>query len=131
MGLIDLPLLGRRFTWFKPKGSAASHLDRFLVSDGWWEKWGEASQWALPRDVSDHSPIVLRYSSQLWGPKPFRFNNFWIEHCGLSVVIKQSWQQQVNQTWMTLMLKEKPKLLKVNLKVWNKEVFGNISQRIV
>jgi hypothetical protein len=68
MGLIDLPLLGRRFTWFKPNGNAASRLDRFLVSDGWWERWAVASQWALPRDVSDHCPIVLRYSSQLWGP---------------------------------------------------------------
>ncbi|MCH91714.1 RNA-directed DNA polymerase (Reverse transcriptase), partial [Trifolium medium] len=71
MGLIDLPLLGRRFTWFKPNGSAASCLVRFL-----------------------------------------------------------SWQQQVNQTWMAFMLKEKLKVLKANLKVWNKEVFRNIDRRI-
>jgi hypothetical protein len=120
MGLIDLPLLGRRFTWFKPNGNAASRLDRFLVSDGWWERWGVTSEWALPIDVSYLCPIVLRYSSQLWGPKPFRFNNFWIEHRGLSVVIEQSWQQQVNQTWMAPMLTEKFTILKADLKVWNK-----------
>ncbi|MCI53796.1 hypothetical protein A2U01_0075043, partial [Trifolium medium] len=30
---------------------------------------------------------------------------------------------------MALMLKEKLKFLKANLKVWNKEVFGNIDRR--
>lgn len=35
----------------------------------------------------DHCPIILKYSSQLWGPKSFRFNNFWIEHRGLSLFI--------------------------------------------
>jgi hypothetical protein len=76
MGLIDLPLLGRLFTSCQPNGDAMSRLDRFLLSAGWCDLWGEATQWALPRDVSDHSPVVLRYSSQVWGPKPFRFNNF-------------------------------------------------------
>ncbi|MCI18564.1 reverse transcriptase [Trifolium medium] len=65
MGLLDLPLLGRRFTWFQPNGGAMNQLDRFLVSDGWWDFWGEPSQWALARDVSDHYPIIMRYSSQL------------------------------------------------------------------
>ncbi|MCI35740.1 hypothetical protein A2U01_0056961, partial [Trifolium medium] len=46
MGLLDLPLLGRRYTWFQPNGGAMSRLDRFLISDGWWDLWGEPSQWA-------------------------------------------------------------------------------------
>lgn len=28
MGLIDLPLLGRKYTWYKSDGSAMSRLDR-------------------------------------------------------------------------------------------------------
>jgi hypothetical protein len=76
MGLLDFPLLGRLFTWSQPNGGATSRLDHFLLSDGWWDLCGEAAQWALPRDVSDHSPIVLRYSYQLWGPKSFRCITF-------------------------------------------------------
>jgi hypothetical protein len=29
--LVDLPLHGRKFTWFKGDGHAMSHLDRFLL----------------------------------------------------------------------------------------------------
>ncbi|MCH88892.1 RNA-directed DNA polymerase (Reverse transcriptase), partial [Trifolium medium] len=71
--------------------------------------WGEPSQWALARDVSDHCPIILRYSSQLWGPKPFKFNNFWLDHQGF---------------------KEKLKRLRGDLKTWNHEAFGNLDHNI-
>jgi hypothetical protein len=30
--------------------------------------------------VVDHCPLVLRYSSDDWGPKPFRFNNFLLQN---------------------------------------------------
>jgi exonuclease III len=95
MNLIDLPLLWRRFTWVQPYSGAASRLDRFLVSNGWLDAWGNVSQWALPRDVSDHCPIVLRYLAQLWGPKPFRFNNFWLDHKTLSSVVQHNWRQEL------------------------------------
>lgn len=41
--LIDLPLLGKRFTWFRPYGSVMSRLDRILISEGWWDLWGDVS----------------------------------------------------------------------------------------
>jgi exonuclease III len=59
----DLMLKGRKFTWIQPNGECFSRLDRMLVSNNWKEVWGEACLWALPRDVSDHCPILLRYSS--------------------------------------------------------------------
>lgn len=37
--LIDLPLWGRRFTWFKGDGKSMSRLDRFLVSEEWSLTW--------------------------------------------------------------------------------------------
>jgi hypothetical protein len=30
--LVDVPLLGRQFTWFHPNGSSMSRLDRVLLS---------------------------------------------------------------------------------------------------
>jgi hypothetical protein len=64
MGLFDSPLLVKYFTWSQPNGGAMSRLDRFLLSDGWGDLWGVPTQWALSRDVSDHCPVVLRYSDQ-------------------------------------------------------------------
>lgn len=60
LNLIDLPMLGKRFTWFKPDGTAMSRLDRFLLSDGWLLLWKPVAQWVGKRDESDHCPIMLR-----------------------------------------------------------------------
>ncbi|XP_020237260.1 uncharacterized protein LOC109816599 [Cajanus cajan] len=35
MELIDVPLVGKRFTWFRSDGSMMSRLDRVLVSESW------------------------------------------------------------------------------------------------
>lgn len=37
--LLDLPLFGRKFTWFKGDGRSMSRLDRFLISEEWGLKW--------------------------------------------------------------------------------------------
>jgi exonuclease III len=58
--LVDLPLLGRRFTWYHPNGRSMSRIDRFLVSEDWLNDWGVCSLWVLPRDISDHCPLILK-----------------------------------------------------------------------
>ncbi|MCH98898.1 hypothetical protein A2U01_0019907, partial [Trifolium medium] len=59
LGLSDLPLFGRKFTWVQPNGGCMSRLDRIMVSFNWLEEWGDTNLWALSRDVSDHCPIIL------------------------------------------------------------------------
>ncbi|PNX54952.1 cysteine-rich receptor-like protein kinase, partial [Trifolium pratense] len=41
--LIDLPLFGRRFTWYQASGGAMSRIDRVLISDEWAIGWGNDS----------------------------------------------------------------------------------------
>jgi len=50
--LVDTPLLGIRFTWYKPNSHCKSRLDRFLVS----------KELCLPH--------VLKNRVVDWGPKP-------------------------------------------------------------
>ena len=73
--LIDVPLIGNKFTWFSPDGKAMSKLDRFLFSEGILNTWGIDNQKVLQRDISDHYPIVLSANNINWGPKPFKVNN--------------------------------------------------------
>ncbi|GAU48539.1 hypothetical protein TSUD_282910 [Trifolium subterraneum] len=130
MGLVDLPLLGRRYTWFHPSGRAISRIDRVLVSLKWLQCWGQSSLWILPRDVSDHCPLLLKRNGYDWGPKPFRFNNAWLEHKDFNKLVEEVWRGINEVGWMGFILKEKLKGLKVLLKAWHKVEFGGGEKRI-
>ncbi|GAU10910.1 hypothetical protein TSUD_427020, partial [Trifolium subterraneum] len=44
--------------------------------------------------------------------------------------VMRSWSRPTSQNWMAFKLKEKLRVLKVDLKVWNNEVFDIIGHRI-
>jgi hypothetical protein len=88
--LVDMSLVWRSFSWFHPNGVAMSRLDRVLLSNGWFNKWPNPFVRVLARDVSDHCPLVVRYNSSDWGPKAFRFNNFWLHHKSFKDLVVQT-----------------------------------------
>jgi exonuclease III len=128
--VVDLPIVGRLFTWCHASGCAMSRIDRILISDEWAHRWGNVSLWSLPRDVSDHCPLILKYSHDDWGPKPFRFNNFWLENKKFIEIVESFWTSHRVEGWMGFALKEKLKLLKPILKDWHKKEFGGLEARI-
>lgn len=73
--LIDLPLHGRKFTWYRPNARYKSRIDRILVNNEWLSMWPYTYQKGLPRSISDHFPLILETTFVNWGPKPFRFIN--------------------------------------------------------
>ncbi|KAL8502134.1 hypothetical protein ACS0TY_021304 [Phlomoides rotata] len=58
-GLIDLPLHGRSYTWYRSDGSCKSRLDRFLINNEWISKWPSSHQVGLKRSLSNHCHILL------------------------------------------------------------------------
>ena len=75
---IDLKMGGQRFTFFKTQGAKLSKLDRILVCNHFSTTFPLASCEALDRDLSDHSPIVLRTRGDDFGPPPFKLYNSWM-----------------------------------------------------
>nr|KYP74909.1 Transposon TX1 uncharacterized [Cajanus cajan] len=130
MELIDIPLVGKRFTWFKSDDSMMSRLDRVLVSESWSAQWGVGYVEVIPRDVSDHCPLILNHKVLNWGPKPFRFNNYWLSHSGIEGVVGSAWEKQVQGTWVAQRLRGKLLNVKNALKKWNVNVFGNVDTKI-
>ena len=58
--LVDLPLEGALFTWFRASGSVCmSRIDRTLASVDWVDHFGNMSQRVLPRVVFDHCPLLV------------------------------------------------------------------------
>ncbi|GAU34402.1 hypothetical protein TSUD_217420 [Trifolium subterraneum] len=73
---------------------------------------------------SDHYPIWLECNNRNWGPKPFKFNNCWLEHPDFIPFVKASWESMDIHGRKVFILKEKLKRLKESLRKWNHEVFG-------
>lgn len=111
--LIDLPLHGRKYTWYRPNGRCKSRLDRFLVNNTWLANWPNSFQKGLPRSVSDHCPLSLEVTCIDWGPKPFMFINAWMEHPDFKECVLNSWRNADLHGWGGYVVKEKLKKLKV------------------
>ncbi|GKV35275.1 hypothetical protein SLEP1_g43574 [Rubroshorea leprosula] len=128
--LIDIPLVGRKYTWYHSSGKLMSRIDRFLMSEEWLNKWGEATQWGLTRTVSDHCPILLRHQKVNWGPKPFRFFDVWLEQEGCREVIREAWRRKRIHGWAGFRIKEKLKNTKEAVKKWSRNFALEIERRI-
>lgn len=118
-------MVGRKFTWFRPNGSAKSKLDRFLISHEWIAKWPDTTQFTLERNFSDHCPILLRSKIIYWGPKPFKVLDCWMKDSSFKRTVHECWTSSLLGGWGGFVLKEKLKRLKRRLKIWNKEQFGD------
>ncbi|GKV29990.1 hypothetical protein SLEP1_g38860 [Rubroshorea leprosula] len=129
-GLVDLPLTRRKFTWYRSDGSAKSRLDRFLLSDGMINFWGDCCQIGLNRTTSDHCPVMLKKVNSNWGPKPFRTLNCWDQHPEFVKMVEENWNSAGVEGWKGYVCKEKLKRLRNKLKKWNSEVFGSFEKQI-
>ncbi|XP_028059521.1 uncharacterized protein LOC114263216 [Camellia sinensis] len=128
--LMDLPMLGRKFTWCNSVDSDRwSRIDRFLLDPLWVETFS-LKLWGLPRLVSDHYPLLLTEDEKNWGPKPFRFLNAWTLHPSFLSVVQKSWLDAQVQGWVGFRVKVKLCSLKAELKRWNSEVFGCVEDQL-
>ena len=60
------------------------------------------------------------------GPVPFRFENMWLKEEGFKDLLKGWWQGLSFNGSFSFILAEKLKALKAILKLWNKDVFGQV-----
>ncbi|XP_068500940.1 uncharacterized protein [Phaseolus vulgaris] len=126
--MVDIPCIGRKYTWYRPNGKAKSRLDIFLTTFEWLQHWLGNKQYVLDRQVSDHCAVVLKANIVDWGPKPFRFLDIWQEHKEFDNFVKDKLGSYLVQGNEIFVLKEKLKMLKSDLKGWNKDVFGYIDK---
>jgi len=92
--------------------------------------WGVAALWVLPRDISDHCPLVLKLGDNDWGPKPFRFSKFLLSNKKLKKVVEDGWRRFGCSGLTGVLLKSILKKLKIHLRGWHKVEYGNIDARL-
>lgn len=79
----------------------------------------------LPFLFSDHVPLYVQLSSvSRSNPqcRPFRFEAAWLSHVGFKDLLLSSWQRDVSTP-------EALSRLRIQLKRWNKEIFGDVQVR--
>ncbi|GMI87504.1 hypothetical protein HRI_002419700 [Hibiscus trionum] len=76
--LIDLPMEGSRFTWFRGGDSVeASKLDMFLVSTKMMSWFPNITQVALTRGLSDHKVVILKERIVSNKKRTFKWFSHW------------------------------------------------------
>ncbi|XP_071739945.1 uncharacterized protein [Rutidosis leptorrhynchoides] len=130
MQLIDVPLGGKKFTRICDNGVKFSKLDRFLVSENFYNTWGNVSALALERKLLDHCPIVLRDREIDYGPKPTKIFDEWLIGEESKKVVEDAWSRTVDGCRYNCIFRNKLKNVKLALKQWSKSTFGSLDKEI-
>lgn len=125
--LVDLQLFGAEFTWSNHHNPPTlSRLDRLKVSSDWLDVYPEFCQLALPKPASNHCPVLLDSCCKRWVPTPFCFEKMWLEEPQFSERVPKWWIEVIEEGWAGFRLAKKLKHLKVKIKEWAKDHFGDI-----
>ena len=126
--LVDLPLEGASFTWFRDSGlPSMSRIDKALISLDWEEHFVNVSQRVLPRVISDHCPLLLEAGVVRRGRNAFKFKNMWLKAEGFVDRVQHWWIGYNFVGSPGFILAQKLRALKADLKKWNREEFGDLA----
>lgn len=55
-------------------------------------KFPLASSISLPKELSDHSPVILKTKVKDFGPQPFKLFNSWMLRDGFDQIVIKAWE---------------------------------------
>lgn len=85
----------------------------------------------LKRGLSYHSPSLVSVAKYVsYGPKPFKFFNFWVEHAQFLNWVDEGWKVEAIG-YALFRLYSRLKFVRGIHKIKNLEVFCGLSQKVV
>lgn len=127
---------GAPFTWENGRGSSFHmelRLDRAICNIDWIDFWDSLACCTLPRSQSDHHPLLLVVSKGfIQYPSSFKFQNMWIDHVDCRRLISEVWNRNIRYCPLGPMqlLTKKLMILNSELKIWNRNIFGDIHLKV-
>jgi hypothetical protein len=119
--LVEFKIANRLFTWSNNQYSPIlATLDRFFASTDWAQKYPLTFVKALPRIVSDHTPLLLDTGEKNpIPPRLFRFEKWWLKHEGFGDLVRKVWGSKCNCTSAIDIWQFKLRLLRKTVKGWD------------
>ena len=106
-------------------------LDRALCNGVCLDEWDSCTYQVLVKNYSDHCPVLASLASNsLRKVNNFRFFSMWHHDTSCMKLIHDSWDNKVVGCPMFI-LQHKLKRLKIELRDWNKNSFGNVHNAVL
>ena len=83
----------------------------------------------LPRPISNHHPLLVVARGMAGGKSSIKFENMWLKEEGLVDRVHRWWSDYEFFGTPSFVLASKLKALKEDLKIWNKDTFGDVHYR--
>lgn len=113
LGLIDIPLKGRKFTWSnKQTNPLLEKLDWFFTSASWTLSYPNTLAFPLAMTTSDHVPCVIQISTSMPKSNIFRFENWWMDNEGFLPLVESVWKQSIHYADAAKRINAKMKILR-------------------
>jgi hypothetical protein len=130
LGLIELPLKGKRFTWSnKQHPPLLERLDWFFTSACWTVNYPITKVSSLTMETYDHVPCLISISTAIPKSHIFRFENYWLHHDDFMNQVSMGWHSDFNHSDAAKLITSKFKNLSKVLKDW-KRTLSNLKQNI-
>ncbi|XP_059650734.1 uncharacterized protein LOC132296560 [Cornus florida] len=133
-GLMELFASNGDWSWCNKQGRKRrimAKLDRVFTNDAWLQLFTGTKISYSASFSSDHYGVVINIFRQFTsGPKPFKMLKIWCLQDGIMEVIKKAWDVPIPATPIHILLKKLRKV-KAAVKLWNKESFGDIEERVL
>ncbi|KAK6160616.1 hypothetical protein DH2020_003997 [Rehmannia glutinosa] len=127
-GINDAGFEGAMHIW--SRNGLQERLDRIFVNSKWTDLFPKFNVKHLARIKSDHAPLLLTaHLSVKKPPYAFRYFKMWTRHHSFTDTVAEVWKHPTGFHGM-LNLHHKLIRVKQKLKWWNKQVFGNIFQKL-
>jgi exonuclease III len=126
--LLDMPLEGYQYTWFKSLGTTRAleeRLDRAMHTHTWSLMFPAARLINLVAATSDHSPILLKLENEphIHPKRSFRFENSWLLDNSLVDMITSNWPY-----YPATNIPQKLKYCIGDMEAWSKENSPNFRE---
>ena len=119
LGVVELPLLDRLFTWTnKQANPILARLDRAFVNTEQCTAFPNTTLTSLVRPTSDHTPLLITISSTTPKSSLFRFENAWLHQPTFLSAVLHAWRDAPAHSDAAGQLASCLKMTRASAKVW-------------